>query len=263
MALSEKGILNPVISAEKFRLRRYAPASDLAYFVERYWLIDWDLRGQEPYVSEILPFPSVHVVLERGRSGVFGVASGKYSHYLQDIGKVFGVEFRVGAFYPIAKFPISQLTDTSRSIASIFHVDGEALTETVFGLGTDEAMIAYVEAFLRPFLPEKDSLIEELNRLSDEVAANPMIRKVEDLSNYLPYSKRHLQRIFRQYVGVSPKWLIQRYRIHEAAELVAQNKDWKEIAANLGYFDQSHFIKDFKALIGQTPMEYANAQSLR
>jgi AraC-like DNA-binding protein len=75
----------------------------------------------------------------------------------------------------------------------------------------------------------------------------------------LHISKRTMQRLFSQYVGVSPKWVIKRYRLHDAAEQVASGsiEDWARLAAELGYFDQAHFIKDFKKLVGQTPGEYA------
>jgi len=71
-------------------------------------------------------------------------------------------------------------------------------------------------------------------------------------------SKRTLQRLFQQYVGVSPKWVIKRYRLHEAVErLAAGNEvDWTRLDLDLEYFDQAHFIKDFKAIIGKTPSEY-------
>jgi AraC-like DNA-binding protein len=67
-----------------------------------------------------------------------------------------------------------------------------------------------------------------------------------------------LQRIFSQYVGVSPKWVIKRYRLHEAAEQLAGGEvvDWPKIALELGYFDQAHFIKDFKTIVGESPAEY-------
>src|SRR5690349_15144869 len=111
MALKSRGILNPSLSAEKFNLRLHAPSENLSYFVEHYWLIDWDLRGQEPFVSEVLSHPTIHLVFERGKTGIFGIVSTKYSHLLKDKGAVFGVKFRVGAFYSFVKFPISELTD--------------------------------------------------------------------------------------------------------------------------------------------------------
>ncbi len=64
--------------------------------------------------------------------------------------------------------------------------------------------------------------------------------------------------MFKQYVGVPPKWVIKRYRLHEiAGELVEnQEADWAQLAADAGYFDQAHFIKDFKQIVGQAPSAY-------
>jgi AraC-like DNA-binding protein len=70
--------------------------------------------------------------------------------------------------------------------------------------------------------------------------------------------KRSLQRIFSEYVGQSPKWVIQRYRLHEAIERFRSGDvlDWAQIALDLGYFDQAHLINDFKAMVGYTPTQY-------
>ena len=72
-------------------------------------------------------------------------------------------------------------------------------------------------------------------------------------------SVRTIQRRFREYVGVGPKWVLQRYRLHDAAERMAggQVADWPQLALDLGYFDQAHFINDFSAAIGTPPAEYA------
>jgi AraC-like DNA-binding protein len=259
MAFKSRGILNPSLSAEKFKLRHYAPSENLSYFVEHYWLIHWDLRGQEPFVSEVLAHPTVHLVFERGKTGIFGIVSTKYSHLLKDEGAVFGVKFRVGAFYPFVKFPISELTDNVKSLEEIFGVSSDAIAEEVLSKKDDEDQIAFVEKFLLQRLPEKDPLIEELCAIAELIENEPAICKVEDLVERIPFSKRHLQRLFKQYVGISPKWVIQRYRLHEAAEQVAKSGDWARLAVDLGYFDQAHFIKDFKAIIGKTPKEYANS----
>ena len=60
---------------------------------------------------------------------------------------------------------------------------------------------------------------------------------------------------------MSPKWVLRRYRLHEAAAALAreQHRPWADVAADLGYFDQSHFIRDFTAAIGMTPVAYAQA----
>jgi AraC-like DNA-binding protein len=67
-----------------------------------------------------------------------------------------------------------------------------------------------------------------------------------------------LQRFFREYVGVGPKWVLQRYRLLEAAErLPAGETDRARAAHELGYFDQAHFIRDFKAIVGRSPRAFS------
>src|SRR5258706_16315051 len=95
-----RGLLNPTTGAKNFQLSRFLPTDELRFFVEHYWIVAWDLRDQEPYVSENLPYPSVHLVIEKYNSKLFGVTTGKFSHLLKDQGRVFGVKFRPGAFYP-------------------------------------------------------------------------------------------------------------------------------------------------------------------
>jgi AraC-like DNA-binding protein len=91
------------------------------------------------------------------------------------------------------------------------------------------------------------------------VADDPGITRVEGLAERLALSVRRLQRLFERYVGVGPKRVIRRYRLHEAAQRVAQGADqnWAELASDLGYSDQAHFTRDFSALVGTSPARYA------
>jgi AraC-like DNA-binding protein len=79
-----------------------------------------------------------------------------------------------------------------------------------------------------------------------------------DLVSQFYLTERTLQRLFNRYVGVSPSWVIRRYRIHDAIAQLDQGEvlDWPALAVDLGYFDQSHFIKDFKNIIGVSPVKY-------
>lgn len=120
-------------------------------------------------------------------------------------------------------------------------------------------MVEVAEAFLRERLPEWDENIVTVNRVVDLIAADREITRVADVAGRLHLNKRTLQRLFYRYVGVGPKWVIRRYRLHEAAHRLADGEavDWPEMALDLGYFDQAHFIKDFKAIVGMPPAEYA------
>ena len=85
------------------------------------------------------------------------------------------------------------------------------------------------------------------------------IVRVDDLAGRSGLPVRALQLLFREYVGVSPKWVIRRFWLQEAALRLAAGEpfDAAAVASELSYFDQAHFIRDFKAQVGRTPGDYA------
>src|SRR5688500_4802605 len=98
-----RGVLNRATDDEKFHHSRRLPAPDLRFFIAHYWIVAWDLRGQEPERAETLPHPSIHLVLEKGDSRIVGIMRGKFSRILKDKGRVFGIKFKPGGFYPFVK----------------------------------------------------------------------------------------------------------------------------------------------------------------
>jgi len=121
-------------------------------------------------------------------------------------------------------------------------------------------LVERTEAVLLAHLPEPDPRVGEVQALVQTIAERRDIVRVEQVASAL--NVRALQRLFREYVGVSPKWVIQRYRLFEAAERLAAGADGAEVAQSLGYFDQAHFIRDFKAMVGQSPGAYASERGV-
>lgn len=260
-----RGILNVKPADQKFRLARYLPAEDLRFFVEHYWSVRWDLCGQDPYVQETLPYPCVHLVIESGASSVYGVQTGKFVRLLEEQGRVFGVKFKPGAFYPFVKVPVSCLTNATIRFSDAFGVECTALEAALLSREDDRAVLTLVEDFLRERLPKPDEQVRVINEIVDRVSAHHEITKVDEIIDQFHLTKRTVQRLFRQYVGVSPKWVIKRARLHEVAERLADGAvvDWPTLVAELGYTDQAHLIKDFKTLVGSTPAIYARRLSVR
>jgi AraC-like DNA-binding protein len=85
------------------------------------------------------------------------------------------------------------------------------------------------------------------------------LRRVDKLAAALDVPVRRLQRLFADYVGASPKWVMRRARLHEAAERAERggHVDWAGLASDLGYADQAHLTRDFTATIGVPPSRYA------
>ncbi len=258
-SVSQRGVLNPEAAARHFELERHPPAEDLAFFVERHWIIRWDLRGRDPYVQETLPQPCVNLVLEADRAAIHGVGTQCFRARLEGEGQVFGTKFRPGAFFPFIQRPVSELCDRAIDLVDLFGDEARTLGPTVLASRSSAEQLAIVEAFLRPRLPARDPNVARVVGVVQVALDNPEITRVEQLAALVHESPRTMQRLFQRYVGVSPKWVIRRFRLHEAADRISAGEivDWSALAQALGYFDQAHFSKDFKAQLGRSPSEYA------
>lgn len=256
-----RGVLNPESRrADLTGLSRFHASADLAPFVEHYWIVRWDLQGQPARVQETLPHPSVHIALERGQSAVFGVVKGRFTRVIEGAGLVFGIKFRPGGFYPFLRSPLSRLTNRVVPIASVFGAAGATAELEVLDQPSGEAMALTAEEFLRQRAPARDPIAERLGNIVEQIATDRTITTVDAVARQFDYSVRSLQRLFSRYIGVTPKWVINRYRLHEVVDRLANGEtvDWTRLALDLGYFDQAHFIRDFKSIIGRTPGEYHN-----
>jgi len=210
-------------------------------------------------VREVLPHPSVHVVLERDRSAVAGVPGGRFVRRLEGSGVVFGIKLRPGGFRPFVTFPVSRLTGRTVPIEEVLGVWGATFEERVLSRHGVPSMAEAAAGLLRERLPPRDPVAEEVAAIVARILLDRDVRRVEDVARESGRSPRALQRLFGEYVGVSPKWVIRRYRLHEALERVDAGDvvDWPGLALDLGYFDQAHFIRDFRSLVGRTPAAYA------
>jgi AraC-like DNA-binding protein len=259
---STHGILEPGTGRAHFELTRRAPSAHLADHVERHWIVEWDLRGAEPFVQEILPHPCVNLSSEPGLIAVYGIPLSRSPHRLEGSGVVVGTKFRPGGFAGFIDTPTSGLNDRVVALAELFGGAGAHLErELARRAGDPDGHIEAVEAFLRERLPAPDLRFELVRAVVGEMLVATPGTTVAELAERHAVSQRTLQRLFRDHVGVGPKWVLKRYRIHEAAERIAAGEvdDQASLALELGYFDQPHFIRDFTAQIGRSPGAYARA----
>ncbi|RKG87335.1 AraC family transcriptional regulator [Corallococcus terminator] len=258
-----RGLLYPRPDARHFAHARLLPAEDLRPWVEHFWAVRWDLREQPPFLQQNLTHPSVHWTFQDGTSRIAGVHSGRFSLLLEGLGGVFGIKFRPGGFFRFVKTPVSALTERTMAPAPLLGPEALALEAAI--LATDVTRdanaerVALAEAFLRARLPAADPNVAGVQGMVTRILEDRAVTKVEDLLTPGGPGLRTVQRLFRRYVGVSPKWVIQRYRLHEAAERLKEvpPPELATLALELGYFDQAHFIRDFRRVVGCPPAEYA------
>ena len=241
------------------RFGRLEPGPELLRFVSAYWFAEWDLRGQPPYRQLTVPYPQVH--LSFGYEAVPVVRGPSRTHVvrvLRGAGRVFGVAFRPGCFRPFLGRSVSTITDSSLPAHEVF---GPGVPQWAMGEAEDEfEMVQIVERFLLLRRPDPDPTCDLAVTTVEQIAADPGLNRVDAVAQSVGLSIRQLQRLFSDHVGISPKRVIRRYRLHEVSRRLDQGSavDWSGLAAELGYADQAHLTRDFAAVFGEPPTRYAN-----
>ncbi|MGW2018002.1 AraC family transcriptional regulator [Streptomyces sp. NPDC001927] len=266
-----RGIVDAAELLARVRFRRHDPAPELRPYLEHYWFIDWELS--EPYASHVVPHPSVNVVFQRYRdedttfAEVAGIGLELFTKKLTGVGRVCGVQFRPGGFRPFAPDrPVSEWTGRRVPLDTVFTDADAASVTAVLDPETDHARVAALDAFLLAHGPAPDPQATQAMELVQLARTDRSIRRVSELARAAGLSSRSLQRLFAHHVGVGPKWVILRYRIHEALERAEATgtegaPDWAGLAAELGYSDQAHLVRDFTATVGVPPTAYARQVS--
>jgi len=241
--------------------RRFVPSPQLAPHIHHYWSIRWSLRS--PFKAETLPHPAaqiLRVATSAERSAVvLGVRSGALSRTLTDEGETFGVSFRPVMFQALLGASMASITDRVVPLEQVLGTPAQAWARAIDAARTPEEKVALTEGLLTPLLGTPSPHRERVRDLVERIAVDRSILRVDDIAGARELDTRALQRCFRTYVGVPPKSVIQRYRLHEAAiQLRAPHPpSLAELAASLGYADQAHFGRDFKRTVGQTPRAFA------
>lgn len=251
------------------RRSRLDPTAALATWVEHYWTVSWDLDSTDAFRAEVVSHPSVHVTVESGtvpRFGqelpvglVHGVITRKFSVDIAGAGRVFGVKFRPGGFGAFTGAHVGAWTDRILPLAAAFGDRAQVLVDRVLAEPGDEGRAAILDELLLERVPGHDPRYAQVLEIVDDLRADPALTTVDAVARRHGLSERTLQRLFRRYVGVGPKWVLQRYRLHDAVDRIdaGDHDDLAGLAVGLGWFDQAHFTREFTALVGQSPAAYA------
>jgi AraC-like DNA-binding protein len=266
-AATLRGILRPAEVAVQANLRRNTQvAQPLRPFVERYWSVRWDFTGRSPYRSEVLSHPSVNVSVESGtqpRFGfpmpavlVHGVVTRRFTVHLAGAGRVTAVKFRPGGF--AAFTGVLPGRNGVTSLGPELGLPAHRLLADVLAEDDDDARTAVLDGALAPLAPEPPGPYLDLLGIVGRAAEDRALVRVDQLADLAGTSVRSLQRLFATYVGVSPKAVLARYRLQDAAAAIddGEVEDLAGLAASLGWFDQAHFSRDFRSVVGMTPSAY-------
>lgn len=230
---------------------RVAPAPVLAPWIAHFWSVRWDRTT--PLEVETLPHPTTHLVVEHGRMEVRGVSTRRFVRTLVGRGHAFGIKLRPATL--TALWVHGTLREERAPITRLFGREAAGWARALDAAPNLEAALAIAEPFLAARLRELPAENASLRDLVERMERDRGLTSVEDVAHLAGVTPRTLERRFRAHVGLGPKWVLKRYRLHEAAArlLAPRPPTLARLARELGYFDQAHFTRDFRAMVGRPP----------
>lgn len=250
--------------------KRILPAQDLQRYVESYWIVQDDDTTIVP--QKIIPdgFPEVifHFGdkyrinisgewMEQSRSLLAGQI--KKHFFLENTGRsdMIGIKFQPAALAVLFNVSMDAFTDRVVDLEEALGEIAVPWKAIGFSAEAPEKKIEALEHFLREAVKQvktETSLID--NSLSEIFSSHGMC-SVSDLAQKAGVSERYLEQQFKKQVGLSPKFYARIIRFSRIFQLVQEeNPVWSDLVYGAGFYDQSHFIRNFKSFTGEDPSRY-------
>ncbi|KJV02182.1 AraC family transcriptional regulator [Rhodococcus sp. PML026] len=260
------GVLRPDQLAQYVDLVRLPCAASLEPWVENYWQLRWDLPSGTSYRSSTLPHPACTLSVEHGwtRAGVTepvvvtGVLTRRFDVELAESGWVFGVKFRPGGYASFTGTVARTLRDVPVAPPTPFRSETVAALTRLDAQHDADHCRTVVDAVLEPYAHDVEPEYEVVLDVIGTMLGDRTLIRVGQVEDRCGIGTRRLQRLFERYVGATPKWVLGRYRIHDALSDLdnGYSGSLAELAARYGWFDQAHFTREFTELVGVSPGTY-------
>ena len=258
----------------------FAPTARLARFVRCVWTFAGTAAGDAP--QRIVPDGRCELIVHAGepyaevdtrgkaRTQSRVVFAGQVTRPLHlrapASACVIGVRFHPAGARPFLDRSVREATDARVPLDQMWIGAGSALGRDVVACKGMAQRVALVQAFVQERI---DACIEPPDPLVDacvaRIEATCGDADIPSLASDAGLSRRQLERRFADVVGVGPALLASIFRFRSVFDLLERDhaRPWTEAALAAGYYDQSHFIREFRRFVGCTPTEFvAEAQGL-
>lgn len=255
--ISSKGHLNP--GAAGVRLDRFAPPPGAGDVVRHLWRVRWSLPDGAVQRQRVLSYPASNVVIGPDGAVLSGLGTAVATQDLDGESWALGLLLRPA---------VTRLFSTEPPVALVGRVvplPGAPVGAVHAAMEDDDAGPAPLHAalaeWLAPFaarVDERMTLCNEVCRLAEE---DPGMLRVDELARAAGLPVRSLDRLVKEHVGVTPKWLIDCRRLQEAATVLYADASVSlpDLAYRLGFSDQAHFSRSYRKVIGETPAQTRSA----
>jgi AraC-like DNA-binding protein len=256
-------------------MKKYSipPSKFLYAYIDRYW--DWESSGKEEIsLPKVLPGTGVELVFHYRDASFRGehlaqtiktprchITHLKRSPFqlfpAKDIGFL-SVRFRGGAFRHFSPYPAAEVLDTFISAEDIWGPTGAELSQRIAEADNLQHRIFLLEHYLTEFLLRFRRTEPRIDYAIHRLYYSASTLRPQDIAEELALSPRQFQRLIREAIGMGPKnfCLLTRFQQTVRELLLRKETDYLAIALDAGYFDQSHFIKEFKRFTQETPSSF-------
>lgn len=252
--------------------REILPPPELADVVQCCWIQrGWFAPASAPTLARVLPDGCMDIIVSLGdapqpldaspqssRAFVVGTMTRRQIFVLEGRVDMIAIRFRPGGARPFLSVPAHELVDLSAPLGALWGGRGSDLPERLREVGGDDARAALLFrelALRRSEGWDADPLVREAARLIGRSGGRI---SVEELRRALYVSERTLERRFKSEIGLSPKQAGRVARFRRAVNLLieAPEASLGRVAHECGYYDQAHFIREFKSMSGLTPGQW-------
>ena len=251
-------VLEPRDGARPFRVHHQDPSPGAADVVHHLWAVEWDLPDGATHTQEVVTFPCHHLTVEPDGRWVHGVVTRRFTRTLSGAGRAVGAHLRVPGLAALVG-ALDAATTTDRVLPAdelLADTSGLAAVESAADAAAAcSALDRTIARLHRHRVPSGDTVERGVELATDD----PTVTRVDQLAGLLDLTPRTLQRHFSRVLGVGPKWVVRRARIHDALEHARDGSptDWAALATALGFADQAHFTNTFTQVVGAPPARYA------
>lgn len=251
---TSRGHLNPgdpELSFERFEL-----SPSLAAVVRHVWVGRWCVPEGEARPQRTLTYPALNAFVMPGTAGLHGPDARVQVEVLRGRAWVVGVLLRPAAGPLVTSTPAAALLGAREPLPGAPRAQVEALMAQG-PEGQRAALTPVLEAWLGPLAARVEARGLRVNEACRIAEQDPELLRASELAERVGLSPRALERLVREYVGLSPKWLIECRRLQHAATALYSQPDTElsALAAELGYADYAHFSRRYRAVLGETPRQ--------
>jgi AraC-like DNA-binding protein len=259
---------------EKSFYKEVTPSEALKPFVQHYWILETKGPATIGSADKVLPYGHPEIGFIYGDDYRFYQAgetpellpksfvAGQFcqSYFLEPTGTtgVIGIKFTPTGLFDLFQVSMQGLANKITDFAEFGGEEAAQITSDIIAATPNDRRIEVIEAYLLGKLASRKAQIGLMQLTVNMILKETGNVSLSEIAEKVNISSRQLERKFKEQIGISPKQFSRVVRLNHALKLLRTNADynWQDIIFLCGYYDQAHFIKDFKDIAGECPTRY-------